>query len=326
MGKLLAALGGAALILSACAPVPGQAPGGRPAQLAGCVTTVHGVAWAPGSGAVALPIAPGPVITRPQAVAAARRAAGLARLRAAAKLSSWTEISALLQAADPGQPAVSAPGQLTGAPWRPVWAVLLTPSATAGAAAAAAATTAAAAAAGPTLVIVGGSGQAELTIRPGPDPAWFAALTDRDPAAQDGCPGGSSARLPFGVLTRDEQSYLTPTPAAAGTGHSVVSVTLKLAPVSAVRQAAPGLYGGCAGSDCAPGQLVWVRIETIRARPGTTLACLPPSASYPPGYHPRQVTQYYTISVPANSGIGCGPLPAPLKTLPDLAPPATGPA
>jgi hypothetical protein len=430
MGKMLAGLGGVALVLSACGPVPGQASGGRPGQLAGCVTTVRGVAWGPGSlaagwlppgfhlssgsqpgsalpmvtytlattrpdpprlelgvsvnrgplspldggrpaampvtvqgyrglleggppapqfqgvywkpggtyllsvvgyklpgpvvlraarhvsfsppGAVALPVAPGPVITRQQAVAAARRAAGLARAPAVAKLSSWTEITVLLQADHPGRRTVSAPEPLTDAPWRPVWAVLLTP---AGAAAGPAPR--------PVLVIIGGSGRLELTAQPGVNPAWFAALTDRDPAGQHQCPGGSSARLPFGVLTRDEQSYITAEPAAAGTGNAIISVMLKLATVAAVNKADPGLYAGCAGQECSPGQLVWVRIETIRARPGTTLACLPASASYPAGYHPKQVTQYYAISVPGNAGIGCGPIPSPLKTLEDLAPPAS---
>ncbi|MGH3298347.1 MAG: hypothetical protein ACRDP7_41805 [Trebonia sp.] len=431
MGKMLAGLGGVALVLSACGPVPGRASGGRPGQPAGCVTTVRGVARGPGSlaagwlpagfhlssgsqpgaalpmltytlastrpdpprlelgvsvdrgplspldggrqaatpvtvqghrglleggppapqfqgvywkpggtyllsvvgyklpgpavlkaarhvsftppGAAALPVAAGPVITRQQAVAAARRAAGLARSRAAAKLSSWTEITALLQADHPGQRTVSAPDPLTGPPWRPVWAVLLTP---AGAAAGSAPQ--------PALVIIGAaSGRPELTARPGAHPAWFAALTDRDPAGQDRCPGGSSARLPFGVLTRDEQSYLTAAPAAAGTGNAIISVMLKLATVPAVNKADPGLYGGCAEQDCSLGQLVWVTIETVRARPGTTVACLPASASYPAGYHPKQVTQYYAISVPGNAGIGCGPLPGPLKTLEDLAPPAS---
>lgn len=264
-------------------------------------------------GVVALPVAPGPVITRQQALAAARRATGLARSRAAAKLSSWTEITALLQADHPGQPPVSAPDPLAEAPWRPVWAVLLTP---AGAAAGSAPQ--------PALVIIGAaSGRPELTTRPGANPAWFAALTDRDPTRQYQCPGGSTARLPFGVLTRDEQSYITGPPTVAGTGQPITSVMLKLATVPAVNKAAPGLYGGCAEQDCSLGQLVWVTIETVRARPGTTLACLPPTASYPPGYHPKQVTQYYTISVPGNSGIGCGPLPGPLKTLEDLAPPAS---
>ena len=51
VGKMLAGLGAMALVLvlSACGPVPGQASRGRPGQLAGCVTTVRGVARGPGS-------------------------------------------------------------------------------------------------------------------------------------------------------------------------------------------------------------------------------------------------------------------------------------
>jgi hypothetical protein len=50
------------------------------------------------------------------------------------------------------------------------------------------------------------------------------------------------------------------------------------------------------------------------------LACLPPSASYPPGYRPKRVRQYTTISVSGNTGIFCGSLPSAVKQLRDLAP------
>ena len=66
----------------------------------------------------------------------------------------------------------------------------------------------------------------------------------------------------------------------------------------------------------------WPTIVVVRAPAGKTLACLPPWASYPPGYRPKQVSQYVTIGVEGDAGIFCGAVPTWVNQLQDLAPPA----
>lgn len=250
---------------------------------------------------IALPVTPGPIVTRQAAITAAERAVGGTRRAAAVKLSSWTEVDALAGLA---RQNLTAPPGLAATPWRPVWAVLLAGSP-----------------APPTVVVVAaGSGRVELTV---PEHGtWFGALTDRDgPAGQ--CPGGSSAQLPFGVLTRDEQEYAGGArPSTAGAKSYVRHVRYVLSTVPAVNRADPSLYGGCIQQDCSISQLVWVTIATVRADPGKTVACLPDDVSVPPGNRARQVTEYYSVSVPGSFGIGCGPTPAWVTRLADLAPPA----
>lgn len=249
-------------------------------------------------GVITLPVAPGRIIARRAAIKAAERATGAGWRHAAAKLSSWTEVAALAAQAQHIPPA---PPELTRSPWRPVWAVLLTGLQAA-----------------PVIVVVdAGSGQAEFTL--GGRGSWFPALTDRDSASTRRCPGGSTARLPFGVLTRNEQEYA----AAHGPAvpHARTSVQLVLSTVPRVNRADNGLYGGCGQQDCSIGQLVWVTITTIRAAPGRTLACLPGSVSVPPGYKPKQVKQYCSVAVPGNVGLGCGMVPRSVRSLTDLAPP-----
>ena len=102
------------------------------------------------------------------------------------------------------------------------------------------------------VVIDAASGRPEAVAGAGTRPAWFAALTDRDPAAAHGCPGGSTARLPLGVLTRDEQAYTVGRHPVPGTGQAHTSVDLILSTVRAVNHADPGLYGGCVQQDCFP--------------------------------------------------------------------------
>jgi hypothetical protein len=75
--------------------------------------------------------------------------------------------------------------------------------------------------------------------------------------------------------------------------------------------------------DCSLHELVWPAIVIVHAPPGKTLACLPPWTSYPPGYRPKQVHEYVTISVLDNSSINCGPTPSKVMQLRDLAPAAT---
>jgi hypothetical protein len=160
------------------------------------------------------------------------------------------------------------------------------------------------------------TGTERLQTRTGAFPAWFTSVSDRDPSLK-GCPGGSSSRLPFGVLTRDEEAYTVRATQPPGT-----EAILKLTTVPALNHDDPGLYGGCVRQSCALDELVWPTFLLYKAAPGHTLACLPPSASYPPGYHPKQVKEYYTLVVAGNSEIGCGPIPAALANLKDLAPPA----
>ncbi len=263
-------------------------------------------------GVISLPVAAGRIITRQEAVAIAGRATHLSVSHATTKLSSWTEVNALRQAAGGrGDGVLKVPGTVSSAPWRTVWAVRLTGR-----------IGATGSAPQPSLVVIAAaSGRAEVTARAG-DPAWFAALTDRDPAVKHRCPGGSRARLPFGVLTRDEEAYTVAKPSAASTGQARTSVVLKLTTVRAVNKADPNLYGGCVEQNCSLDELVWVTVETVRAEPGKTVACLPGSVSVPAGYHPKQVQQYFVIRVPGNLGIGCSGVPSPIRRLTDLAPPS----
>ncbi len=301
------------MVLAACGQVQArhagnQAAGSQAAGVrSGCLTTVHGVAATHGSlrpGIISLPSTPGRIVTRKAALTAAEQVTGLRTARASVKLSSWTEIEALATAR--GHQVPAAPRVLSDSPWRPDWAVLLTSSAHRS----------------QVVVVDAASGLAEFSIAVNGRPAWFSELTDRDPAsAIQRCPGGSTALVPFGVLTRDEQSYLTDPPRA--TAHATASIRFVLSTVPAVNKADTGLYGGCVTTNCSIRQLVWVTIEIVRARPGKTVACLPGAISVPAGYKAKQVKQYFTVGVPDNYGVGCGPLPASLERLKNLAPPGT---
>jgi len=248
---------------------------------------------------VPLPVTPGPIVTRVAAIAAARRSAGRARLRATAKLSSWTEVSTLVGYASRQTPAPDP----TGAPWRPVWAVRLTR------------------ADGPWLVVVdAASGRVQLS-RSAPRGLWFSALTDRD--LMRTCPGGSTARLPFGVLTRTEERYATGWRPAYWSKGARESTRLVLTTVPAVNHADPSMYGGCVLQNCTLRELVWVVIATSRARPGHRLTCQPFSS--PAGFHPTKAKEIFTVSVPDNYEFGCHKVPAPIMKLKDLAPPSARP-
>jgi hypothetical protein len=214
------------------------------------------------------------------------------------------------------------PVALSAAPWRPDWAVLLTGGTHRP----------------PVLVVVSAAtGRAEHATRLTGPTAWFAALTDRSVfSPRSGqCQGGSSARIPFGVLTRDEEAYAVgvpghaarpaqPTAAATpGRGQRGSSESLVLSSVPAVYRADPGLYGGCVQQSCSIDELVWVEITTVRAAPGRTVGCLPGSVSVPPGYRPKRVHEYFSVSVAGNFEVGCGPVPAAYRELTDLAPPGS---
>ncbi len=305
------------LAVAACGEVPARHAGtdaavahpGRSGTGGGCQRTVHGVTVGPGKKIVSLPVAPGRIVSQRAAVSAARRSAGSHWPSALAKLSSWAETAALMQRSRVGTGRV--PATLTRAPWLPIWDVLLSRGHGASRREA--------------LVVVDAkSGKPELATAPSSHgTAWYAALTDRS-AAGPACPGGSSSRLPFGVLTRDEESFLAGLSSPAPVKHARTSQRLILSTVPAVNKADNGLYGGCVQQNCSINELVWVILIVVRALPGHTVSCLPGSVSTPPGYKPKQVKQYYSISVPDNYGIGCGPVPRRIRDLKDLAPPGGG--
>jgi hypothetical protein len=169
-------------------------------------------------------------------------------------------------------------------------------------------------------VIDAASGRIDSTTPIGSS-SWFVVLTDRDPNLH-GCPGGSTVALPFGVLTRVEENQVTRMLAPSGAAGSIRSTIVKLTTVRALNEADPSLYGGCVRVDCSLNVLVWPTIAVIRSRPGETLACLPPWASYPPGYRPKQVGQYMTVGVSGTTEIDCGSAPKWVNRLKDLDPPA----
>jgi hypothetical protein len=256
-------------------------------------------------GIIALPVVPGGIVSRQAAIAAARQRAGPGWPVTAARLSSWSEISALLQR--DGLKAGHLPDSLARAPWRPAWAVLLTRGQATSRLSA--------------LVVVGArAGRAELMTAAGQRRAWFSDLTDRAAHSQ-ACPGGSTSLVPFGVLTRDEASYVNGWQPPVHAKHATTTMHLLLSTVPAVNKADNGLYGGCVQQSCSIDELVWVMIVIVRADPGRTVSCLPGDVSVPPGYKPKQVKEYYSISVPDNYGIGCRPVPRPIRDLTDLAPP-----
>jgi len=268
-------------------------------------------------GAVSLPDTPGPIVARSAAMTAARRTVpdfGSTM----AKLSSWTEVTALLHA-DNASMATSAPSPSVDTPWAPVWVVLLSPfrsTRPTGATGSGSPT-----AATQLVAVDAASGQSQLAVPLAGGTSWFAALTDRDPNL-GGCPGGSTARLPFGVLTSDEETYAVRASAVPGSAGETTSVVLKLTTVPTLNRADPGLYGGCMQQSCSLNELVWPSIVVVKAPAGKTLACLPPDASVPPGYQPKQVKQYVRIGVTRSGEFVCGPLPGWVTQLEDLAPPA----
>jgi hypothetical protein len=264
-----------------------------------CTTTVHGVTQGP-HGLIELPVDPGRIISRSRATEVA---AGYGN-GSTAKLTSWTEVSMLFTAGGTAAHGWNPPKTLTDAPWAPLWAVEIRSTSQASR---------------PDVVALVAARSAVVDYRI-PAGHWFAALSDRDPTLK-GCPGGTTARLPFGVLTRDEEAFVVAksTGIVAGRGRS--SAILKLTTIRALDKANPDLFGGCVHQDCSLDELVWPWITIISAEPGETLACLPPSASYPPGYQPKQVRSYVGISLDGNSEIDCHGVPLWVTRLRDLAPP-----
>jgi hypothetical protein len=270
------------------------------------------VAFTP-PGSVSLPIAPGPMVTRPAAIAAARRLVHVLVATAEAKLSSWTEVTTVMGAGNNGAGAPAAAPSAVAAPWEPIWIVLLhATDRTVGHRTAVPM---------PELVVVAAAtGQSALTEARG-GPSWSGALTDRDPTL-GGCPGGSRVRVPFGVLTRDEETYAVGAESVPSSRPGTTSMIVKLTTVAALDRADPGLYGGCLRQDCSLNELVWPTITVVRSLSGRTHAC--PIDSSPSGYRPPQVKEYTTITVAGSGETACGPVPHWVSQLKDLSPPATG--
>jgi hypothetical protein len=273
------------------------------------VVTVAKNVWFDPPGLVPLPVSPGRIVSKGAAISMATSAIDVSTTRSVAKLTSWAEVAAMLQAGRVAADLSSVPGASASERWQPIWAVLLTD--TAGDATA-------------VVLLNAATGQSVLTAPATGHPAWFSALTDRSQTAVHRCQGGSLAKLPFGVLTRDEEAFVV----TAGAQHPIpgaqdarATMQLKLTTVPAMSKAATGINGGCVQQSCSLEELIWVIVTTVRANPGSTLACLPSWADSAPGYRPSQVRQYFWVSVPGNYGIYCKRLPAPIMRLRDLSPP-----
>jgi hypothetical protein len=230
-----------------------------------------------------------------------------------AKLSSFTEVKALLAASGPEQ--LQTPSELTAAPWKPIWAVITQ----------ATGQPATAENFGAELLVLvdAASGRVDLRVSAGRHPAWFKVLTDRSSPL---CTGGSTVRLPFGVLTRTEEAYTVRRQNGSGSLNlGSTTVELKLTYLRDFYRVDAAFFGGCLHMNCHLGELLWLPLEVVSAAPGKALACLPPSASYPPGYKPKQVKQYYTMGFGGNGEIDCSGPPRWFGVLKDLAPPAKVP-
>jgi len=242
---------------------------------------------------LALPLGPGRIITRGQALAAS---APSGQPVVGAKLTSFTEVSALIQAERRTSSDLGEPADLANAPWKPLWAVLLAKAST-------------------NLVLVdAASGEVEWRTSAPASLGWFDALTDRD-SSQPGCVGGTTARIPFGVLTRNEASYQPPLPPGAGAGADSTSTTqYKLVSVPALNREHAG--EGCV-QYCSLDTVLWVTVTVTKARRGTIVCPIPRLGDYP---EPK-VAEYTRFSFGDAAGISCTPPQAWYLSLTDLAPP-----
>lgn len=272
---------------------------------AAVVVTVAKNLWFDPPGLVPLPMSAGHIVSKRVAIGMAMQVSDFAASRSIAKLTSWGEVAALLEAGHAGAVLASVPGAFASDRWQPVWTVLVTDIAT-----------------GATAVVLinAATGQPVVITPAGGHPAWFSALTDRSRTLAHLCQGGSRVRLPFGILTRDEEAFVVDATQPAFS-HASANVRLKLTTVPAMNRADSGIYGGCVEQSCSINELVWVIVTTVRANSGSTVTCLPGWASYPPGYRPSHVKRYFSVSVPGNDAIYCRSLPAPIAQLRDLSPP-----
>jgi hypothetical protein len=259
----------------------------------------------------ALPFAPGVIVSKSAAI----RAASASGHVIAAKLSSFTEVATLAQNANNGQagavtvdvdqqgrPLITAPGapsSLIDQPWRPVWAVLL--------------------ASGTVVLVDAGNGKPIWSFSDGPDREWFTGITDREPG-QASCLGGTRARIPFGVLTRDEVEYRATTVPSRQTVPDATSTTYyKLVSVPALDKQNTG--EGCL-QYCTLDTVEWIRMSVTIAKPGTKVICPIPEGPEGGARRPREATEYSEFAYGDGGGINCGP-PLPWYTnLENLAPAA----
>jgi hypothetical protein len=265
---------------------------------------------------VELPLSPGQIISENRAISAAAASDGGNAARAQAKLTSYAEAETLLvrdterttheirSTPAPGGGATSEPPADVGSqPWRPVWAVLLSgvPN---------------------NLVLVDAkSGQVVLTTSAGPDTSWFSVLTDRAPGA-GACDGGSSAAVPFGVLTRAEEEWIKPGAQSPAGGTTTTYYKLvKVAPGSSY-------YTGYSCTDACPtSSLEWVWMAVTVADHGTRIPCPLPEGPGPRGggggaYHPQLTNEYTQFSYGNGGGITCNGPPSWFSADRDYAPPA----
>jgi hypothetical protein len=268
--------------------------------IAGTVSTVP-------AGVVSLPMKPGGIVGRSTAIRHARAFIDFPHAHFRAKLSSLTEIQTVLQSTWYGYIAERAPASLKATPWRPVWAVLATKSHR------------------PAMLVVidGRSGAEEFLGGVGRAPSWFAALTERDPGLHAGCPGGSTARLPFGVPTRNEQAFTLRDRNAPNAQHLRTIVVMKLTTVRVLNRVDRPLYA-CI-QDCKIDELVWPDIEETVAPAGSAFPCPAASSMGPgPAIRPKRSRAAFGISVVDNSESGCHALPKWVFRLKDLAPASSG--
>jgi len=273
------------------------------------VVTVAKNVWFDPPGLVPLPVSPGPIVSKRAAIAMAQRGINFAIAHEVAKLTSLTEVAAMLEADHSAADLHKVPGAFASERWQPVWTVLVTDARSAATA---------------VVLINAATGQPVVTVPVKGHPAWFSALTDRSQTTAHRCQGGSPAKLPFGVLTRDEEGFVVGSGVRhpiLGAGNAQTTTQFKLTTVPAMNKAASGIYGGCAQQNCSIEELVWVIVKKVRANPGSTVDCLPTWADSAPGYRPSHVSKYFWVSVPGNYGIYCKKLPTPIMQLKDLSPP-----
>ena len=261
-------------------------------------STVLRVAWhlrVTPPGRIPLETEPGLIVHRATAISIARSTVHFQPLRVTAKLSTWTEVLTLIRSSEYSHRTFKVSSALKTTPWIPIWVIRATrPGGR-----------------WRFVVLDAASGHVELVTTAGKNPSWFHALTDRDPAPHHGCKGGSSAHLPFGVLTRNEESY---------TQRSLfhlprTTIILKLTTVSAMH------YVGCTIQSCGPYNLLWPDIEVTHAPPGKLMPCPLNMMSHPAGVYFKPTKIAFSISAPNNSEGGCSRLPDWVSRLKDLAPP-----
>jgi hypothetical protein len=242
-----------------------------------------------------LPLNPGRIVSRGVAVSEARGSVPFHPGSTRAKLSSWTEVLSLVPE------KFRVPAGFGPTPWHPIWVVMVAHRDHQ-----------------PQMVLINAHSRGvAFSATVGHRSGWFEALTDRDPNLDRGCPGGSSARLPFGIMTRTEEAYaLRDSGGSSLVGRIRVTntVIMKLTTISAIHRL------GCTKQDCGPYDLLWPRIEVTRAAPGKTLPCPPPWAMGPGGNPGKPTKEYFSISAGNISEEGCGPLPGWVSRVKDLAP------